>query len=116
MSSQANETGPLFPLCTAKYYSSRHQNGANCIHYASLETYRSRSKNVLGHCYFPHLLTCSDHLKENGSLRDDIPIEYDETEQPTSWADLRDKVKSTLHPQLEQKATSPVAENQPSDK
>jgi hypothetical protein len=70
----------------------------------------------MGHGCFSYLLTYSDHLKENGSLRDDIPIEYDETEQPTSWSDLRDKVKNTLQPQLERSPPSPVTETQPSDK
>lgn len=41
-------------------------------------------------------------MRETGNLRDDIPIEYDENEQPASWADLKQRVKYTLHPDLEQ--------------
>lgn len=54
-----------------------------------------------------NILTTSEHLKEEGRLREDINIEYDEREQPKSWEDLKEKVRGTFHPGLNEEV--PVA-------
>ena len=55
-----------------------------------------------------NILTASEHLKEEGRLREDINIEYDEREQPKSWEDLKEKVRGTFHPGLNEEV--PVSE------
>ncbi|CUM54787.1 unnamed protein product [Debaryomyces tyrocola] len=38
-----------------------------------------------------------DRLQQDGNLRDDVYIR-DTSDQPKSWSDLKEKVKTTLHP------------------
>ncbi|XXZ99364.1 40S ribosomal protein S29 [Meyerozyma guilliermondii] len=47
----------------------------------------------------------NEQLQKDGNLRDDVYVP-DTSDQPKSWQDLKTKVRTTLHPDLEKEGES----------